>query len=321
MGELRETAPMEQKQESYLAGRAPNLACLDHPTMNNLIKSFFTFLVISSAMFIGGCRATEQVDQQRSSESETSPSPAPTQVEDQTSVEPTPEEDYRTDWAAEVRKPDYGLNTLDEEYGRRVIKAFGRIEADDVRSLDFWRLPYHEPFGNEIPYTKAEIKIDTSFGDIDGDGKEEVFVLMDQVPQGSGSFTWGILLGVEAGKLKVLAVMHDGQRFASEGPGELLGGHITNGQVRVFRWAWDDLYSPKDDSKRMNDIVYTTVYKLKKNRLVSTSVTGIFVKDFPIGYWPKEPNIMSAKREAEFIKKAKIGNVDLKNPIPRTAGN
>jgi hypothetical protein len=285
--------------------------------MNNLIKSLFTIALISTAMFIAGCRATEQVDQQRSSESETSPSPAPTQVEDQTWLEPTSEEDYRRTRVEEVRKPDYGLNTLDEEYGRRVIKAFGRIEADDVRSLDFWRLPYHVPFGNEIPYTKAEIKIDTSFGDIDGDGKEEVFVLMDQVPQGSGSFTWGILLGVDAGKLKVLAAMHDGQRFASEGPGELLGGHITNGELRVFRGAWDDFYSPKDDSKPMTDIMATTVYKLKRNRLVSTSVTGIFVKDFPIGYWPKEPNIMSAKREAAFIKKAKIGDVDLTKPIER----
>ena len=285
--------------------------------MIHSLNSLFTIVLISTAMFIAGCRATEQVGQQPSSESETSPSPAPSQVEDQTSVEPTPEEDYRTDWAAEIKKPDYGLYPLDGEYGPRIIKAFARIEADDVRSLDFWRLPYHVPFGNEIPYTKAEIKIDTSFGDIDGDGKEEVFILIDEIPQGSGSFTWGILLGVDAGKLKVIAVMHDGQRFASEGPGDLLGGHITTGEVRIFRGAWDNLYSPKDDSRPMNDLVLTTVYKLRKNRLVSTSVTGIFVKDFPIGYWPKEPNIMSAKREAAFIKKAKIGDVDLTKPIER----
>jgi len=55
----------------------------------------------------------------------------------------------------------------------------------------------------------------------------------------------------------------------------------------------------------------TAVYKMKNGRLVSDSVSGLFIKDYPNAYWPKEPNIMSAKREAEFIRKAKIGDVKM----------
>ena len=269
--------------------------------MNNLIKSLSLAVLFSTIILAAGCGSSNEPAKP------STPSPSPTPVAE----EANPEEEVEVDPTLDMDGPSYGLQVMSDDVRAETDRAFGKIKVTDVRTIDFWKLPYHVALGTEIPYTKEDITIEKTFGDIDGDGKDEVFILIDEVPRGSGTFAHGLLLGINQGKLKVLAIMPDGQRFASEWLGELLGGHITNGEVRVFRWAWDDLYSPKDDSKPMKDIMVTTVYRIRNGRLASESVSGIFIKEFPVGYWPKEPNIMSAKREAEFIRKAKIGDVDL----------
>ena len=275
--------------------------------MNNLIKSLSLSVLISAIIFATSCGSPNE------SVSSPMPSPSPTPVAEEVATE----EELEINPTLDIGSPDYGLQIIDDEAKQKTDEAFGKIKVTSLRNVDYFRLPYEVPLMTEVPFERSEIRIYKSFGDIDSDGKEEVFVLIDEIPQGSASFAHGFLIGIDEGKLKVLGIMPDGTKFASDGLGEFLGGHITKGELRIFRWAWDDLYTPRDDSKRMNDIMVTAVYKMKNGRLVSDSVSGIFIKDYPNAYWPKEPNIMSAKREAAFIKKAKIGNVDLTKPIER----
>jgi hypothetical protein len=245
------------------------------------------------------------------------PSPSPTPVAEEDAAE----EELEINPTLDMDSRDYGLQIIDDELRQKTDEAFGKIKVTSLRSVDYFRLPYEVPLMTEVPFERSEIRIYKSFGDIDGDGKEEVFVLIDEIPQGSASFAHGFLIGIDEGNLKVLAIMPDGTKFANDGLGEFLGGYITKGELRIFRWAWDNLYTPLNDDEKMKDIMVTTVYKMKNGRLVSDSVSGIFIKDYPNAFWPKEPNIMSPKREAEFIKKAKIGDVDLTKPIEKTSDN
>jgi len=277
--------------------------------MNNFIKSLSLSVLFSAIIFATSCGSSnESVSSPIPSPS---PSPSPTPVAEEVATEAELEINPTLD----IGSPDYGLQIIDDELRQKTDEAFGKIKVPGLRNVDYYRLPYEVPLMTEVPFARSEIRIYKSFGDIDGDGKEEVFVLVDEIPQGSASFAHGFLIGIDEGKLKVLGIMPDGEKFASSNLGEFLGGYITKGELRIFRWAWDDLYTPRDDSKRMNDIMVTTVYKMKNGRLVSDSVSGLFIKDYPNAYWPKEPNIMSAKREAEFIKKVKISDVDLKKSL------
>lgn len=276
--------------------------------MNHLIKPFAVMAILVTSLLVTACG--EPVPKVSAPVG----TPAPSPMESPTPEE-TPRAENEYDPTSDFDSPEYGLWELGGEGSRNFENALRKKSYSDLRKFDYIGLPYHVLFETDEAYKRDEITVDTSFGDLDGDGKDEAFVLLEEKPMGSGTFAHGFVLKLVEGKLKLIAIISDGEKFASSKVGELLGGHITKGELRVFRWAWDDSYSETDDDKGMKDIMTTTVYRMKNGKLSSTGVTGIHIREFPLGYWPKEPNIMSAKREAEFLKRSKTGDVDLKNPI------
>lgn len=277
--------------------------------MNLLMKPVAIVAILVISLFVTACG--EPAPKASAPVGTPAPSPMETPTPEET---PQAERDY--DPSSDFESPEYGLRkTEGDERNGKFDDALKRNSYRDVRKIDYRRLPYHVAFGADEPYKADEFTVDVSFGDLDGDGTDEAFVLFDEKSMGSGTFTHGFVLRLSGGRLGLIGIADDGERFASSKVGELLGGHITKGELRVFRWAWDDSYSKTDDDKGMKDIMTTTVYRMKNGKVSSTGVSGIHIKEFPLGYWPKEPNIMSAKREAEFLRRLKTGDVDLRNPI------
>jgi len=274
--------------------------------MNNLNKSFVAILFISAAMFVAGCGASETDD------------PSQSGAESSPAAEAGQENSW--DRTNDITGPEFGIWIVDTEEQKKIFQAFSKIDAPDIRSLDLWSLPFRMRFQDEGPPEERKTRISESFGDLDGDGNDEAFILLEDIWRSANPESAGFVLGTKNGKLNLLAVIQDGSR-TSGGPwslhGVLMGGYITPGKLTVFRWAWDDVYSPPDKDNPWKDMMITTVYKFEKGRLTAESVSGMYIREFPLGYWPKEPNIMSPEREAEFIKKAKIGDVDLTKPITK----
>ena len=275
--------------------------------MNNLVKSLVTILFISAAMFVAGCRASETDDQSQSG-AESSPA-----------AEAGQENSW--DRTNDITGPEFGIWIVDTEGQKKIFQAFSKIDASDIRSLDLFSLPFWMRFWDEGPPEERKTRFTESFGDLDGDGNDEAFILLEDIWSSMNPDSAGFVLGTKNGKLNLLAVIQDGSK-TSGGPwsglhGVLMGGYITPGKLTVFRWAWDDVYSPPDKDTPWKDMMITTVYKFENGRLTAESVSGMYIREFPLGYWPKEPNIMSPEREAEFIKKAKIGDVDLSKPIEK----
>ncbi len=122
----------------------------------------------------------------------------------------------------------------------------------DIRTINFKKMSYKL---GDTSVKGTDNNVQTAYGDLDGDGKDEAIVNITYTTGGEGAFSKGLVYAIKDGKLQRLTEYEGGDKAK----GGIIKSNITDGKLDVERCFVDEI----DNSLNIE----TTTYQLQGNQL------------------------------------------------------
>ena len=122
----------------------------------------------------------------------------------------------------------------------------------DIHTINFKKLSYKM---GDTSVKGNDNSVQTAFGDLDGDGKDEAIVNLTYTTGGEGAFSKGLVYAIKEGKLQRVTEYEGGDKAK----GGIIKSNIADGKLDVERCFADEA----DNSLNIE----TTTYQLQGNQL------------------------------------------------------
>lgn len=122
----------------------------------------------------------------------------------------------------------------------------------DIRTINFKKLSYKL---GDASVKGSDNNVQTIYGDLDGDGKDEAIVNVTYTTGGEGAFSRGLVYAIKEGKLQRVTEYEGGDKAK----GGIIKSNIADGKLDVERCVADET----DNSLNIE----TTTYQLQGNQL------------------------------------------------------